>query len=148
MFFENIFLLLLMTYTMAAAEKISYYCYFNFKVDITIVPLIFLISYSLVTRIEIYFKYFLDTNPKKQPQCLFQKYDLGKGLTLLRVTINNYFLFLYIFSFSMQKKVQKSNLHFSDQSLRLALQFLTNIHYSKCSNFEHLFWFTFILQFQ
>ena len=146
MFFQNIFLLLLMTYTMAAAEKISYYCYFNFKVDITIVPLIFLISYSLVTRIEIYFKYFLDTNPKKQPQCLFQKYDLGKGLTLLRVTINNYFLFFIFPRFQYKKRCR--NLHFSDQSLRLALQFLTNIHYSKCSNFEHLFWFTFILQFQ
>ena len=36
-------------------------------VDITIVPLCFLISYVFVSKIEICLKYFLDKNPKKQP---------------------------------------------------------------------------------
>ena len=39
------------------------------KVDITIVPLFFLISYSLVPRLEICLKYFLNKNSKTQTLC-------------------------------------------------------------------------------
>ena len=37
------------------------------KVDMTIVPLFYLIYYSLVPKIETCLKYFLDKNPPKQP---------------------------------------------------------------------------------
>ena len=37
------------------------------KGDITIVVVLFLISYSLVTKFEICLKYFLDKNSQKQP---------------------------------------------------------------------------------
>ena len=39
------------------------------KVDKLIMPLFFLISYSLVPKIEICLKYFMDKNSKKQPLC-------------------------------------------------------------------------------
>ena len=39
------------------------------KVDIVIVPLLYLISYLLVGKIEICLKYFLDKNAKKQTLC-------------------------------------------------------------------------------
>ena len=40
------------------------------KVDIVIVPLLYLISYLLVGKIEICLKYFLDKNTSKQPKQL------------------------------------------------------------------------------
>ena len=39
------------------------------KVDITIVPLFFLMLYALVPKIEICVKYFLDKNSQKEPLC-------------------------------------------------------------------------------
>ena len=41
----------------------------TFKIDRMKVPLFFLILYSLVSKIEICLKYFLDKNFQKQPLC-------------------------------------------------------------------------------
>ena len=41
----------------------------TFKIDITKVPLVFRISYSWVTKIEICIKYFSDKNFQKRPFC-------------------------------------------------------------------------------
>jgi len=52
-------------------KKYRHFCYMNFKSSFDNSALIFfLISYSLVPKIEICLKYFLNKNSKKQPQWL------------------------------------------------------------------------------
>ena len=46
------------------------------KVDITIVPLFFLIYYALVPKLEICLKYFLDKFPKAAIMTSFKSYAL------------------------------------------------------------------------